>query len=40
MPAAIRAVVQQLGGGEERAQIVAGTRTLASELGVAVRTMQ
>jgi len=40
MPTAIRAVVRQLGGGEERAQIVAGTRTLASELGVAVRTMQ
>jgi len=40
MPTAIRAVVRQLGGGEERAQIVAGTRALASELEVAVRTVQ
>ncbi len=39
-PAAIRAVVRQLGGGEARAQVAAGTRTLAGELGVAVRTVQ
>ncbi len=39
-PAAIRAVVRQLGGGEGRAQVAAGTRALASELGVAVRTVQ
>jgi len=39
-PAAIRAVVRQLGGGEGRAQVAAGTRTLAGELGVAVRTVQ
>jgi len=39
-PAAIRAVVRQLGGGEGRAQVAAGTRALAGELGVAVRTVQ
>ncbi len=39
-PAAIRAVVRHLGGGEERAQVAAGTRALAGELGVAVRTVQ
>jgi len=38
--AAIRAVVRQLGGGEGRAQVAAGTRALAGELGVAVRTVQ
>ncbi len=39
-PAAIRAVVRQLGGGEGRAQVAAGTRALAGELRVAVRTVQ
>jgi len=39
-PAAIRAVVRQLGGGEGRAQVAAGTRALAGQLGVAVRTVQ
>ncbi len=39
-PAAIRAVVRQLGGGEGRAQVAAGTHALAGELGVAVRTVQ
>jgi len=39
-PAAIRAVVRQLGGGEGRTQVAAGTRALAGELGVAVRTVQ
>jgi len=39
-PAAIRAVVRDLGGGEGRAQVAAGTRALAGELGVAVRTVQ
>jgi hypothetical protein len=39
-PAAIRAVVRQLGGGEGRAQVAVGTRALAGELGVAVRTVQ
>ena len=39
-PAAIRAVVRELGGGEGRAQVAAGTRALAGELGVAVRTVQ
>ncbi len=31
-PAAIRAVVRQLGGGEGRAQVAAGTRALADQL--------
>ncbi len=39
-PAAIRAVVRQLGGGEGRARVAAGTRVLAGQLGVAVRTVQ
>ncbi len=39
-PAAIRSVVRELGGGEGRAQVAAGTRALAGELGVAVRTVQ
>jgi len=39
-PAAIRAVVRELGGGEGRAQVAPGTRALAGELGVAVRTVQ
>jgi len=39
-PAAIRAVVQQLGGGEGRAQVAAGNKQLAGQLGVSVRTVQ
>jgi len=36
-PAAIRAVVQQLGGGEGRAQVAAGNKQLAGQLGVSVQ---
>jgi len=39
-PTAIRAVVRHLGGGEGRAQVAAGTRALAGQLGVSVRTVQ
>ena len=39
-PAAIRAVVQQLGGGEGCAQVAAGNKALAGQLGVSVRTVQ
>jgi len=39
-PAAIRAVVQQLGGGEGRAQVAAGNKQLAGQLGISVRTVQ
>ena len=39
-PAAIRAVVQALGGGEGRAQVAAGNKELAGQLGISVRTVQ
>jgi len=39
-PAAIRAVVRDLGGGEGRAQIAAGNKQLAGQLGISVRTVQ
>jgi len=39
-PAAIRAVVQQLGGGAGRAQVAAGNKQLAGQLGISVRTVQ
>jgi len=39
-PAAIRAVVRELGGGEGRAQVAAGNKQLAGQLGVSVRTVQ
>jgi len=39
-PAAIRAVVRELGGGEGRAQVAAGNKELAGQLGVSVRTVQ
>ncbi len=39
-PAAIRAVVHELGGGEGRRQIAAGNKQLAGQLGVSVRTVQ
>jgi len=39
-PAAIRAVVRELGGGEGRSQVAAGNRILAGQLDVAVRTVQ
>jgi len=39
-PAAIRAVVQQLGGGEGRAQVAAGNKSLAGQLDISVRTVQ
>jgi hypothetical protein len=39
-PAAIRAVVQELGGGEGRAQVAAGNKELAGQLGISVRTVQ
>ncbi len=39
-PAAIRAVVRTLGGGEGRAQVAAGNKELAGQLGVSVRTVQ
>jgi len=39
-PAAIRAVVQQLGGGEGRSQVAAGNKQLAGQLGISVRTVQ
>ena len=38
--AAIRAVVRTLGGGEGRAQVAAGNKELAGQLGVSVRTVQ
>jgi hypothetical protein len=39
-PAAIRAVVRELGGGEGRSQVAQGNKILAGQLGVAVRTVQ
>jgi len=39
-PAAIRAVVRELGGGEGRAQVAAGNKHLAGQLDVSVRTVQ
>ncbi len=39
-PAAIRAVVRELGGGEGRAQIAQGNKQLAGQLGISVRTVQ
>ena len=39
-PAAIRAVVRELGGGEGRAHVAAGNKQLAGQLGVSVRTVQ
>jgi len=39
-PAAIRAVVRELGGGEGRAQVAAGNKELAGQLGISVRTVQ
>ncbi len=39
-PAAIRAVVRELGGGEGRSQVAAGNKQLAGQLGVSVRTVQ
>ncbi len=39
-PAAIRAVVRDLGGGEGRAQVAAGNKELAGQLGISVRTVQ
>ncbi len=39
-PAAIRAVVRQLGGGAGRGQVATGNKQLAGQLGVSVRTVQ
>jgi len=39
-PAAIRSVVRELGGGEGRAQVAAGNKELAGQLGISVRTVQ
>ncbi len=39
-PAAIRAVVRELGGREERAQVAAGNKELAAQLRISVRTVQ
>jgi len=39
-PAAIRAVVRALGGGEGRGQVAAGNKEFAGQLGVSVRTVQ
>jgi len=39
-PAAIRAVVRALGGGEGRARVAAGNKELAGQLGISVRTVQ
>jgi len=39
-PAAIRAVVRELGGGEGRVQVAAGNKELAGQLGISVRTVQ
>jgi len=39
-PAAIRAVVRELGGGAGRAQVAAGNKDLAGQLGISVRTVQ
>jgi len=39
-PAAIRAVVRELGGGEGRHQVAAGNKELAGQLGISVRTVQ
>jgi len=39
-PAAVRAVVHELGGGEGRSQVAQGNRILAGQLGVSVRTVQ
>jgi DNA-binding transcriptional regulator YiaG len=38
--AAIRVVVRELGGGEGRAQVAAGNKELAAQLGISVRTVQ
>jgi len=39
-PAAIRAVVRELGGGAGRGQVAAGNKELAGQLGISVRTVQ
>jgi len=39
-PAAIRAVVRELGGGEGRNQVAQGNKQLAGQLGISVRTVQ
>jgi len=39
-PAAIRSVVRELGGGEGRAQVAAGNKQLAGQLGISIRTVQ
>jgi len=39
-PAAVRAVVETLGGGSGRREIAAGNRLLAEQVGVNVRTVQ
>jgi len=39
-PAAVRSVVETLGGGSGRHEIAAGTRLLAEQVGVNVRTVQ
>ncbi len=39
-PAAVRAVVETLGGGSGRREIAAGNRLLAAQVGVNVRTVQ
>ncbi len=39
-PAAIRAVVRELGGGEGRSQVAEGNKQLAGQLGISVRTVQ
>jgi len=39
-PAAIRVVVRALGGGEGRAQVAAGNKELAGQLGISVRMVQ
>jgi hypothetical protein len=39
-PAAIRAVVRDLGGGEGRSQVAEGNKQLAGQLGISVRTVQ
>ncbi len=39
-PAAIRAVVRDLGGGEGRGQVAEGNKQLAGQLGVSVRAVQ
>ncbi len=39
-PAAVRAVVRELGGGEGRSQVAQGNKILAGQLGISVRTVQ